>query len=129
MPRKSSAALSLATYSAGFGRLQPPSTIGRLERELFIAVTASLDPQHFEPSDLPMLCAYVRACAMEQRAAETLQGNPRDSDAVAVHSTAIRAMASLSLRLRLLPQSRKPNLRGRSRQAQPSAYQVMGLMR
>jgi hypothetical protein len=44
---------------------------GGIERELFVMLVASLDPNHFEVADTPLLCAFVRACALERRSAET----------------------------------------------------------
>jgi hypothetical protein len=101
MPRQSSAALSVAIFSASFGRLQPRPTLGGLERELFVSIVASLPPDHFEPADVVLVSAFARSAAMEQRSGETLQANPNDSDALAMHGSAVRSLASLALRLRL----------------------------
>ena len=58
MPRQSQASLSIAHLSP-HSRLVCPPELGGVEAEIF--------------RDLPLLCAYARAAALERRAAEELQ--------------------------------------------------------
>jgi hypothetical protein len=107
MPRKSAAALAFPLRSGE--RLKPPPGLTAPERAIFLDIVASTRPEHFQPSDLPLLCAYARACALEARAARE-----PDAKALARWEKAIKAMAMLSMRLRLSPQARAPNNPSRS---------------
>jgi phage terminase small subunit len=112
MPRKSAAALALGPLSVDGRpkRLQPPNTLSDREQVLFVDLVASSKPEHFRPSDLPLLCRYVEASCLAQQAAQELRlgavvgGKP--SPWITVQEKALRAMTALSMRLRLSPQSR-----------------------
>jgi hypothetical protein len=107
--RKSAAALAVTAVDGRPTRLNPPSTLSEPERRAFLDLVASVVPEHFVPCDLPLVCAYVRAIALEERAAVQLRKTATDSKWLAVWEKAQRAMVALSLRLRLSPQARIRN--------------------
>ncbi len=116
MPRQSSAALSTLTAFNPAGtaaRLSPPAELSESERRAFLDIVLATKSSHFEVSDLPLLCAYVRAVLVERQAATELARAPViDGDVspwLRVHSAAIKNMLGLSMRLRLSPQARAPN--------------------
>jgi phage terminase small subunit len=112
MPRKSAAALALEPLSVDGRpkRLNPPPTLSAQERALFVDLVSTNTPEHFRPSDLPLLCRYVEASCLAEHAAQELRlgavvgGKP--SPWITVQEKAVRAMTALSMRLRLSPQSR-----------------------
>jgi hypothetical protein len=104
MPRQSSAARHFKVHSSA-DRLRPPPELTAVEKRLFIDLVATNKPEHFRPSDLPLLVAYVHACALEAALARQIT---RDGDVLPRWERATKVMASLSLRLRLSPQSRTP---------------------
>jgi phage terminase small subunit len=92
-------------------RLSPPANLTEPERATFLQIVGSCSPRHFLPSDLPLVVAYARAIAQDQRAAQALQEegdvvNGKVSPWITVQEKSQRAMVSLSLRLRLSPQGR-----------------------
>ena len=125
MPRQSAAAFPSVTGAPP--RLLPPSDLGPEEREVFCDLVASSEPDAFRPSDLPLLCAYVRAIVLERSSA--LEAG-RDDKAMARWEKSVKAIVSLSMRLRLSPQSRAANNPSRpgSRPQRPlSVYEKMDL--
>ena len=65
---------------------------------------------HFRPSDTTLLCRFVEADALAERAAKELRKHPvvdgKASAWLAVQEKSVRALVSLSVRLRLGPMSR-----------------------
>ena len=132
MPRRSTASLSIAHLSPLPGRLQPPPELGAIEAEVFRATVAAAPLGHFAAEDLPLLCAYCRAIVLERRAAEELAAGAVVGSAVspwlAVHGQMVRALAQLSVRLRIGPKSRAPSNTRRSAgsgKRTPSAYDAL----
>jgi phage terminase small subunit len=119
MPRRSSASLSVVPSIAFSARLAPPADLSPEERAIFISLVGSKRVEAFEPSDMPLLCAYCTAIVLEQRAAAALRaegpviaGSP--SPWLQAHAQAVKYMLALSLRLRLSPQGRRsPDRPGR----------------
>ena len=72
MPRRSNASLTIAAFSPGLRRLEPPPELGEVEARVFRETVAALAIDHFQAEDLPLLCAYARAVVLERRAAEEL---------------------------------------------------------
>ena len=110
-------------------RLQPPDHLSADERQRFIAITANCDAAHFRPTDLPLLCRYVEADALAERAARELRKsavlkNGKVNAWLMVQEKNVRALVSLSMRLRLSPQARglDPKTLRRQPSARPSAY-------
>jgi hypothetical protein len=81
--------------------------LGPDERQIFLDLVASTRPEHFKPSDSPLVAAYVRAVLLERRSAQELAAG--DDKALPRWNGAVKALLGLSQRLRLSPQSRAPN--------------------
>jgi hypothetical protein len=107
--RKSAASLAVSCPEDPATRLEPPRSLSVAERKAFRDLVAAVVPEHFVHCDLPLVCAYVRATALEERAAVQLRKTPTDSKWLAVWEKSQRALVSLSLRLRLSPQARVRN--------------------
>jgi phage terminase small subunit len=82
------------------------------ERAVFERLVASVGPDHFAPSDAPLLVSYCQAIAQHDRAVQAIRregdvvdGKP--SPWITVQEKAQRAMVALSMRLRLSPQARR----------------------
>jgi hypothetical protein len=111
---KSSAELSTrAAYVRPLERLRPPADLSGDGRQLFLDIVLACEPMQFRASDLPLLSAYVRAVEMERTASAHLEreghivdGKP--SPWLAVLAQSLKAMSTLSHRLRLSPQGRSP---------------------
>ena len=112
MPRKSTAALSMSNLAVDGrpARLKPPASLSKRERELFLHIVNTNQPEHFRPSDIVLLCRYVESAALAEAAAiELRKGAVVDGKASAwlvPQEKAVRALTALSARLRLSPQSR-----------------------
>jgi hypothetical protein len=102
MPRRSAASHLAVIPGAPPERLRPPSELKGAARQTFIDIVNAVKTGHFQSSDLPLLCAYCRAIDMERRSA----GDPK---ALSRWASSIKAMAVLSVRLKLSPQARAPN--------------------
>ena len=108
--RKSAASFDVINVDGSPDRLQPPDHLSADERRRFVDIVASCDARHFRSSDAPLLCRYIEADALAERAAKELRENPvidgRPSPWLAVQEKSVRALTALSIRLRLSPQSR-----------------------
>jgi phage terminase small subunit len=108
--RKSAAALSVIAVDGKPDRLLPPASLSDADRTVFVDLVTTCDPTHFQPSDLRLLCRYCEApvlaeqAALELRRGAVVDGKP--SPWITIQEKAVRAMVSLSMRLRLSPQSR-----------------------
>ena len=77
---------------------------------MFTAIVAGCDANHFRQTDLPLLSGYCEAAILAERAAlelrngAVLDGKP--SPWIVIQEKCMRALVSLSMRLRLSPQSR-----------------------
>lgn len=130
MPRRSSADLSVIQLNAGASRLRPPASLSEAERTVFVDLVSTNKPEHFQPSDMPLLVRYCEATALGDLAAEHLRTEGaviggRPSPWIVVQEKAVRSMLGLSMRLRLSPQARAPN--NPSRQRATSAYERLRL--
>jgi hypothetical protein len=123
MPRKSAAAANFAAIpGTPPPRLRPPAELSAEERKIFTDLVAASKPTHFQPSDAPLLVAYVRSIAMERSAAKAIHAG-KDRQALSRWTQATKTMYALSLRLRLSPQARAPNNPGRPAKPQaPVSY-------
>jgi hypothetical protein len=112
-------------YVRPLERLQPPADLSEDGRQLFLDLVLGCEPTHFRASDMPLLCAYVRAVEMERTASMHLEreGHVIDGKPSAwlnVYAQASKAMSAWSHRLRLSPQGRSPT--NAKRPAQTSYY-------
>jgi hypothetical protein len=71
MPRK--AAADFTTGATAVERLRPPRDLDKPEADLFLNIVCSHPPERFSLADMPLLCAYVRACIEEEVAAAELR--------------------------------------------------------
>jgi hypothetical protein len=74
--RKSIAELSVITVDGSPDPLQPPDHLSANERQRFTNIVASCDARHFRPSDTTLLCRFVEADALAERAAKELRKHP-----------------------------------------------------
>jgi phage terminase small subunit len=126
MPRKSLAAKAISPPSSLPTRLRPPPTLSASERKIFGDLVTSCSADHFRASDLPILCRYVEAIDLAERAARQLRKNPvlngKVSPWIVVQEKAVRTIVALSMRLRLSPQARHPTARLGKSSLQPMSY-------
>ena len=103
MPRTSAAELATPRINADERRLEPPPYLDKAGRSLFLEIVAACAPNHFLPSDLPLLTSYVQATLLSRHAAKDASS---DSGALTTWEKATRMQATLATRLRLAPQAR-----------------------
>jgi hypothetical protein len=86
---------------------------GEIEAAIFRKVVASVPHDHFSAEAGDLLSAYCRALALERRASEELATaatiGGQASPWLAVYATAVRALATLTVRLRSGPKARHPS--------------------
>jgi len=111
-------------------RLTPPDSLGKDEARVFRELVAACDARHFDRSDLPLLCRYVEAAVLAERAAKEMRENGpvlkggRASPWLTIQEKSVRALVALSLRLRIAPQSRlDPKTAGRRAGRPASPYE------
>ena len=108
--RVSAAALSAFAVDDQPARPSPPARLSEAERELFVAIVAGCDGLHFRQPDLPLLSRYCEAAVLAEQAALELRNgavvDSKPSPWIVIQEKCVRAMVSLSMRLRLSPQSR-----------------------
>jgi phage terminase small subunit len=131
MPRKSAASLSVVRIESRT-KLRPPAGLAEPARSIFIDLVATNKPDHFKPSDMPLLTAYCEAAALNDQASAHLRDEGaviagRVSAWVTVGEKSIRALVALSMRLRLSPQSRAPNNSGSRPSLPTSHYEKMAI--
>ena len=93
-------------------RLQPPRELPEPERRIWARVVGNATRGHFEPSDTPLITAYVGAIAQLEWADLALreQGDVLDGKLNPwgrVKEMAIKSIEMLSMRLRVSPQARR----------------------
>jgi len=107
MPRKSAAALAVVGGVDGQpSGPEPPASLSPRQRQIFVGIVNSCDRKHLRRCDEPLLAAFARAVALEEVAGKELAKNPRDARWQGAWERAVRAVAQLSAKLRLSPQSR-----------------------
>ena len=89
--------------------VQPPATLSEPARAVFLDLVGNCHPEHFEDSDVGLLCQYCEAQAIAERAAAELQSGTGQAAewALKLWEKANKVMNGLALRLRLGPQSRR----------------------
>jgi hypothetical protein len=89
--------------------VQPPPSLSEPARGVFLDLVSSVDPAHFQQSDVGLLCQYCEAQVMAERAAAELSRGegPPNTRWLAAWREGTRTMKDLALRLRLSPQSRR----------------------
>ena len=108
--RKSAASFETVNVDGSPSRRRPPDHLSADERRRFVEIVSTCDAAHFRPSDTTLLCRFVEADALAERAAKELRKHPvvdgKASAWLAVQEKSVRALVSLSVRLRLGPMSR-----------------------
>ena len=108
--RISAAALSVIDVDDQSTRPAPPASLSEPEREMFATIIAGCDANHFRQTDLPLLSRYCEAAVLAEQAALELRNGAvmdgKPSPWIVIQEKCVRAMVSLSMRLRLSPQSR-----------------------
>lgn len=108
--RISAAAMSMIGVGDEQARPSPPAGLSEPEREMFATIVAGCDADHFRQTDLPLLSRYCEAAILAEQAALELRNgavlNGKPSPWIVIQEKCVRAMVSLSMRLRLSPQSR-----------------------
>ena len=79
-------------------RMKTPAGLNAKEREMFAELVNSTNPDHFRPSDIPMLIAFVQASLLSRKLAR--------SGTISDWEKATRCLSSLATRLRLTPHAR-----------------------
>jgi phage terminase small subunit len=130
MPRKSAASLSLVSLQGQPTRLQPPASLSTAERKAFVEIVTSSEATAFRESDKPLIVAYAQGIVLANQAAAQLQRHGaviegKASPWIPVFAQAMRAIGTMSMRLRLSPQSRAPNAPTRRAQVPMSVYDQM----
>jgi phage terminase small subunit len=131
--RKSAASLSVVAPGGQPERLRPPPELTETERKVFLDLVTGVKSGHFLPCDLPLLCAYVRACADELEASirkrelgPVIDG--KRNPWVGIQRDAANTMKGLVGLLRLNPRSRAANNPTRPVPV-PNVYERMRLER
>ena len=113
MPRKSAAELSVPSVDGRPPRLRPPASLSEAERKVFIDTVSACKPEHFRPSDLPLLSRYAEIVALSDHTAKQLRADVASqaypSDWLATQERLIRMLVTLGRQLRLPPMARQPN--------------------
>src|SRR6187399_2682317 len=98
MPRRSAADLSVLRVDGRPDRLVPPATLAPDARATFLAIVKSVEPEHFRPGDVHLLCRMAVACVWSERAEHGLeldggirQAQPVDCDPRKANSRRRRA--------------------------------------
>jgi phage terminase small subunit len=109
MPRQSAASLAFPSVSLPPLAIEPPNSLSGPAKVVFRELVDGCDPDHFQPSDIPLLAQYSVAIALASWAEGRLCSTDDDERkaALAAWEKAIKAMTSLALRLRLSPQARR----------------------
>ena len=97
--RKSVANLATLQVDGAPPKLQPPAYLEADEQLLFYELIDACSPQHFRPSDMPLVVSYVQATLISRNAAH-------EPDKITLWEKAVRMQATLATRLRLSPHSR-----------------------
>lgn len=111
MPRLSAEALASPVVNVAHIRISPPAHLEPEAARIFRSIVGTVDAGHFTAADTTLLVEYVRAVVQADLAARRMAAEGHVSDGkvspwLSVQEKSHRAMASLSVRLRLGPQSR-----------------------
>ena len=95
-----------APGSSGFARslrtrLKPPSDLDPEARAVFIDVVVNSNPEHFQPSDVPLLCVYAEAVVQARACAKLLSEGTGSDLTIKAQRNALSAVFQLSMRLRV----------------------------
>jgi hypothetical protein len=111
MPRRSIADLAVPRVDGRPSRLTPPPSLSADARAAFQEIVGSVEPEHFKPADVPLICRLAAAHLWASRAEDELERIGAVVDGkLSPWATLLEkqngAIRSLSTALRLTPQSR-----------------------
>jgi hypothetical protein len=111
-------------------RLRPPDDLSREARAVFIDVVVNSNPEHFQPSDLPLLCVYADAVVQARACAKLIREGAGSDLVIKQQRNAFSAVFQLSMRLRVSPQARqvRKSLRSDTRGPRVSYFDQMAPM-
>jgi phage terminase small subunit len=125
MPRRSIASLSVIQPTAEPAQLAPPGDLSDAAKRVWLGIVSTTEPDHFRPSDIPLMKSYCVSSAIADEAAAALAMDGtiikgKASPWTKVFEVMTRAQNTLSVRLRLCPSSRMdPKTVGRSKALGP----------
>src|SRR5262249_45835547 len=99
-------------FGAGNRRLQPPDSLGELQKRAFVDLVASCPISQFKRSDVPLIARWSELCVMAETAAFHLGADGmvtaegRVSPWFVIHRDATRELRALLQRLQLGPRGR-----------------------
>jgi phage terminase small subunit len=133
MPRRSAAELAVVPIDSKRPRLAPSSGAPADVVEIFREILASAPANHFKTGDAPLVEAYAQAISLARQSAHEIATNGaviagRPSPWVHCQEKAMRAIAALSMRLRLSPQHRADS-RSAMRKADGEAKSTYDIMK
>jgi hypothetical protein len=105
MPRKGPLNRLEPYESAASLSVEPPPDLSVAARSVWVELVSAHDSDHFHDGDATLMAQYCEAASLAQKAAKGLQDG--DSAQLKLWERATSIMASLALRLRLGPQSRR----------------------
>jgi hypothetical protein len=94
-----SSVLTFPIVDGSPSRLQPPASLRKAERTVFVQVINACSPHHFSESDLPLLISYAQATVLAHSLAHR-------AGEIAAWERATRVQMALATKLRLTPQTR-----------------------
>jgi hypothetical protein len=99
MPRKSAEAMITPTPQLRSARLQPPASLSKDERAEFTMLVINNKPDHFKPSDLPLLTTYSQIiCQLAEASREIHKGVVREgkiSPWISIQERLIKSMVAV----------------------------------
>lgn len=128
--RPSAADLAAVPTISDRQHIQPPKQITPRARQLFVELVGATGPDHFAPSDVPVLTTFCEAVALREQAQAALSehGVVVDGDTnpwFAVCNKQDKTIATLGMRLRLVPSARYDAKKAaRNTGKRPSAYET-----
>jgi phage terminase small subunit len=94
--------------------LRPPDNLSEAARRHFTDLVTTVPHGHFVPSDLPLLSRWAELCDVCEQSERAMQepggvvgADGKLSPWFKVHTTAVKSLNGLALRLRLGPQARR----------------------
>lgn len=92
--------------------LRPPEHLSQGAKQVFADLIATCDEDHFEVSDITVICIYAEAASLFEISSEHIQadiqaGKEPSPRWLSAWSHASKTVSALALRLRIAPQSRR----------------------
>jgi hypothetical protein len=114
MPRQAAASAGFATGTNGTRMLlKAPDDLDQIERGVFADLIIGAPPNHFLPSDVPLLAAYAKAIVAERIASGELAAayvvDDKPSPWLPIWQAKVRALTTLARMLSLSPGGRVPS--------------------